>query len=299
MTDGTAPVGVFDSGVGGLSVLRAIRQELPAESLLYCADSRYAPYGERSDAFLVDRSLAIGHWLIAQGAKALVVACNTATTHAIAEMRAALPVPIVGVEPGIKPAIQASRSGVAGVLATAATLRSDKFQHLLAAHTGDCRLVCIAGVGLVEAIERGDTGSPALAALLGQYLQPILDAGADTLALGCTHYPFLIPLIRSLVGERLDIIDNSTPVARQLGRLLEARGLRAPQAVGTGATLTLLSTGRTDALDALACTALASVTGTAIAPATVQDIRSALSAADLPLTASTLHPAHAVPQRLA
>ncbi|MGI4985535.1 MAG: glutamate racemase, partial [Janthinobacterium lividum] len=214
-----APVGVFDSGVGGLSVLRAIRQELPEESLLYCADSRYAPYGERSNAFLVDRSLAIGGWLIERGAKALVVACNTATTHAIAELRAAFPVPIVGVEPGIKPATRASRSGVVGVLATAATLRSGKFQHLLATHAGDRRLVCIAGVGLVEAIEQGDTGSPALAALLATYLQPMLDADADTLALGCTHYPFLIPLIRSLVGERLHIIDNSTPVARQLGRL--------------------------------------------------------------------------------
>ncbi|MCY0387796.1 glutamate racemase [Robbsia sp. Bb-Pol-6] len=281
-TEGAAPVGVFDSGVGGLSVLRAIRQALPGESLVYCADSRYAPYGARSDAFLIDRSLAIGHWLVAQGAKALVVACNTATTVAIAALRAALTVPIVGVEPGIKPASQASRSRVAGVLATAATLRSDKFQHLLATHAGDCRLVCVAGVGLVEAIERGDTGSPTLAALLEGYLQPMLDAGADTLALGCTHYPFLIPLIRSLTGERLRIIDNSMPVARQLGRLLDARGLRAPAApVGAApseAALTLLSTGSTHALDGLARVALS---GTMV-PAAVRDIPSVLSAADGP-----------------
>lgn len=273
---GAAPVGVFDSGVGGLSVLRAIRRELPDESLIYCADSRYAPYGERSDAFLVDRSLAIAHWLVDQGAKALVVACNTATTQAIAALRATFAVPIVGVEPGVKPARLASRSGVVGVLATAATLRSDKFQRLLATHAGDARLVCVAGIGLVEAIERGDTGSPALVTLLESYLRPMFDAGADTLALGCTHYPFLTPAIEALAGERLRIVDNSAPVARQLGRLLDARGLRAPS--GTpGATLTLYSTGSTSALDALARMALGE---DAAASALVRDIPSASGCVD-------------------
>ena len=216
----SAPVGVFDSGVGGLSVVRAIRRELPAESLIYCADSHYAPYGERSEAFITDRSLAIGQWLVSQGCKAIVVACNTATTIAIAALRTTLSVPIIGVEPGVKPAVAASRAGVVAVLATAGTLRSASFQRLVASHAGDCRLICTPGLGLVEAIEQGDTDSPALAALLERYLRPMIDAGADTLALGCTHYPFLIPLIQDITQGRLTIVDNSTPVARQLARQL-------------------------------------------------------------------------------
>lgn len=225
-----APVGVFDSGVGGLSVLQAIHRLLPQESLLYCADSRYAPYGDHTAAFVTDRSLAIAQWLVDQGAKAIVVACNTATTQAITTLRECLTVPVIGVEPGVKPAVQQSRSRIAGVLATAGTLKSDKFQKLVEVHAVDCRLVCVAGVGLVEAIESGDIDSPALSALLERYLQPILEAGADTLALGCTHYPFLIPLIRRLAGARLQIIDNSPPVARQLERTLALHGQlrRAP-----------------------------------------------------------------------
>lgn len=245
-----APIGVFDSGVGGLSVLRAIRAVLPNESLLYCADTRYLPYGGRSEAFVIDRSLAICEWLVAQGAKAIVVACNTATTIAIATLRERLTVPIVGVEPGVKPAAQASQSGVAAILATAGTLQSDKFQRLVREHSASCRLICTAGVGLVEAIEAGDMDSPTLRSLLDGYLQPMLGAGADTLALGCTHYPFLIPLIEEIAGKRLQIIDNSTPVARQLARLLDAAQLGAP--LDSTATLQLLSTGDGSRLTALA-----------------------------------------------
>lgn len=225
-----APIGVFDSGVGGLSVLQAIHHLLPHESLLYCADSRYAPYGDHTTAFVTDRALAIAQWLVDQGAKAIVVACNTATTQAISALRERLTVPVIGVEPGVKPAARQSHSRVAGVLATAGTLKSEKFQTLMQAHALDCKLICVAGVGLVEAIEGGDIDSPALSALLASYLKPILDAGADTLALGCTHYPFLIPLIKQLTGSRLQIIDNSPPVARQLERTLALHGQlrRAP-----------------------------------------------------------------------
>lgn len=221
------PVGLFDSGLGGLSVLRAVRALLPRERVVYVADSRYAPYGELDDDFVVDRTLAIGQWLVAQGAKALVVACNTATTQAIVRARETLPIPIVGVEPGVKPAALLSRSHVVGVLATQATLRSARFQALLKRHAAGCRVLCQPGHGLVQAVERCDVSpdSPGLFALLHGYLQPMLDAGADTLVLGCTHYPFLDEAIRAVVGEKMQLIDTSEAIARQLQRVLLTHGL--------------------------------------------------------------------------
>jgi len=223
-----APVGIFDSGLGGLSVLRAVRAHLPGESFVYVADSHHAPYGPRDEAFITERTLAIGEWLAREGAKALVIACNTATARAIAAIRERLPMPLVGVEPGIKPAAALSASGVAGVLATQSTLNSPRFQALLDRYGAGRRFICQPGHGLVEAIERGDTNSPALRALLDGYLQPMLDDGADTLVLGCTHYPFFTETIRDLVGDRLAIVDTSDAIARQLARVLDERGLRAP-----------------------------------------------------------------------
>ncbi|WP_321874261.1 glutamate racemase [Burkholderia ubonensis] len=223
-----APVGVFDSGLGGLSVLRAVRAQLPDESFVYVADSRNAPYGPRDEAFITERTLAIGEWLAHEGAKALVVACNTATAQSIAAIRERLAIPLVGVEPGIKPAAALSASGIAGVLATQSTLASARFQALLDRYGAGRRFICQPGHGLVEAVERGDTNSPALRALLDGYLQPMLDAGADTLVLGCTHYPFFTETIRDLVGDRLTIVDTSDAIARQLARVLDERGLRAP-----------------------------------------------------------------------
>ncbi|KVN84686.1 glutamate racemase [Burkholderia ubonensis] len=223
-----APVGVFDSGLGGLSVLRAVRAQLPDESFVYVADSRNAPYGPRDEAFITERTLAIGEWLAREGAKALVVACNTATAQSIAAIRERLAIPLVGVEPGIKPAAALSASGIAGVLATQSTLASARFQALLDRYGAGRRFICQPGHGLVEAVERGDTHSPALRALLDGYLQPMLDAGADTLVLGCTHYPFFTETIRDLVGNRLTIVDTSDAIARQLARVLDERGLRAP-----------------------------------------------------------------------
>lgn len=225
-----APVGVFDSGLGGLSVLRAVRAQLPNEAVIYVADSLYAPYGERDDDFIADRTLAIGQWLVKQGAKVLVVACNTATAQSIALVRERLPIPLIGVEPGIKPAAQQSKSRVAGVLATQVTLRSARFQTLLERYAADCRFLCQPGHGLVQAIERCDIGSAELRALLDSYLQPMLDAGADTLVLGCTHYPFLDAAIREIVGERMTLIDTSVAIARQLERVLDQHGLRAATA---------------------------------------------------------------------
>jgi glutamate racemase len=222
-----SPVGIFDSGLGGLSVLRAVRAALPDERLIYVADSLYAPYGERDDDFIADRTLAIGEWLIAQGAKALVVACNTATAQSIAQARERLPIPMIGVEPGIKPAALMSQTRVAGVLATAVTLRSARFQALAERYSTDCRFILQPGHGLVQAVERCDIDSPELVELLRSYVQPMLDANADTLVLGCTHYPFLDKAIRSIAGDRLALIDTSVAIARQLERQLDLHGMRA------------------------------------------------------------------------
>lgn len=238
-TRAQAPVGVFDSGLGGLSVLRAIRAELPAESLLYLADSRHAPYGEKPPEFIAGRTLRVCEWLVGQGCKALVIACNTATAQAVHLLREQLAVPVIGVEPGLKPAVATSRNRVVGVLATESTLRSDKFARLLGNVSGDCRVLCQPGYGLVPLIERGDTHSPAVLELLRAYLLPMLEAGADTLVLGCTHYPFLQDAIREIAGDRLTLIDTGHAVARHLGRTLAAAHL---QATGAAASPRFLST---------------------------------------------------------
>ncbi|PRG16843.1 glutamate racemase [Burkholderia multivorans] len=254
-TAAAAPIGIFDSGLGGLSVLRAVRARLPGESFVYVADTRHAPYGERDDAFITERTLAIGEWLVEQRAKALVVACNTATAQSIAAVRERLAIPLVGVEPGIKPAVEQSASGVVGVLATQATLRSARFQALLERHGAGCRFICQPGHGLVQAVERGDTGSPALRALLDSYLKPMLDAGADTIVLGCTHYPFLTTAIRGLISERIAIVDTSDAIARQMARVLEQHGLRTPAGMPAAAPR-FCSTGDGRPLQALASTLL-------------------------------------------
>jgi len=223
-----APIGIFDSGLGGLSVLRAVRALLPHEALLYVADSQHAPYGSRDNEFITARTLAIGKWLVSQGAKALVVACNTATAESIALARAQLSIPIIGVEPGIKPAASQSASRIAGVLATQVTLRSERFRALIERYASDCRFICQPGHGLVEAVERCETDTPAVRTLLASYIEPMLTAGADTLVLGCTHYPFLDTLIREIAGSRLALIDTSVAIARQLERVLDTNALRAP-----------------------------------------------------------------------
>lgn len=222
------PIGIFDSGLGGLSVLRAIRAQLPQEALLYVADSLHAPYGRRDNEFISERTIAISEWLVSQGAKALVVACNTATAESIALARGRLAVPIIGVEPGIKPAAGRSVSRIAGVLATQVTLRSERFRSLIERHASDCQFICQPGHGLVEAVERCEIDSPEVRALLARYLEPMLAAGADTLVLGCTHYPFLDAVIREIAGARLALVDTSVAIARQLERVLEANGQRAP-----------------------------------------------------------------------
>jgi glutamate racemase len=203
---------------------------LPDEALIYVADSRYAPYGRRDDDFIIDRTLAIAEWLMSQGAKAIVVACNTATAQAIAVVRERIAIPLIGVEPGIKPAARLSKSHVAGVLATQVTLRSARFKALHERYAGDCRFLCQPGHGLADAVERCDVDSPQVRALLKSYLDPMLEAGADTLVLGCTHYPFFTDVIREIAGERLSLVDTSVAIAQQLKRVLDAAGLLTPAA---------------------------------------------------------------------
>ncbi|NIE74064.1 glutamate racemase [Pantoea sp. Ap-967] len=228
MAERSAPVGVMDSGVGGLSVLAEIQRLLPDESLLYVADCGHVPYGEKSPDYIRQRCRAIAAFFRAQGAKAMVLACNTATVAAVADLRELYPDwPLVGMEPAVKPAAAATRSGVVGVLATTGTLQSAKFAALLDRFANDVRVVTQPCPGLVERIEAGDLGSAQLRQLLQGYVQPLLAAGCDTLILGCTHYPFLRPLLADMVPADVAVIDTGAAVARQLQRLLDARGLLA------------------------------------------------------------------------
>ena len=216
-----ALIGVFDSGVGGLSILDEALRQLPQHNFIYLADSANAPYGEKSSDWIAARSLTLCNYLASNGCDAIVVACNTATAEAIKQIRETLPIPIIGVEPGIKPAAMQSQNNIVGVLATEATLKSDKFNSLLNTLPSDCQFIKQAGAGLVPLIESGNADSEETLELLAKHLEPIQDAGADTLVLGCTHYPFLRKSIRKLLGESITLIDTSDAVVRQLKRQLE------------------------------------------------------------------------------
>jgi glutamate racemase len=214
------PIAVFDSGVGGISVLQHIHALLPHEQLLYVADSKYAPYGNKSPDEIQARCFVIADFLIAKAAKAIVVACNTATAAAIDAMREKYTVPIIGMEPAVKPAAEASRNGIIGVLATTGTLKSAQFAGLLESYGRNVKVVTQACVGLVECIERGELNAENTMKLVQHYCQPLLDEGADTIVLGCTHYPFLRPLIEQVVGPRVALIDTGAAVAKYLQKRL-------------------------------------------------------------------------------
>lgn len=220
-----APIGVFDSGVGGISVLQHIHALLPYEQLLYVADSKYAPYGSKTPQEIQSRCFEIADFLIAQGVKAIVVACNTATAAAIDAMRAKYNLPVFGMEPAVKPAAEASKNGIIGVLATVGTLKSAQFAGLLESYGRNVKVVTQGCVGLVECIERGELNAENTFNLLNQYCQPLLDEGADTIVLGCTHYPFVKPLIQQIVGENVTLIDTGAAVARHLQKRLAALDL--------------------------------------------------------------------------
>lgn len=219
------PIGVFDSGVGGLSVLREIRRELPHEDLLYVADSGHAPYGDKPGHQIEERAVAISNFLVSQHAKAIVVACNTATSAAVTTLRARFPIPIVAMEPAVKPAAAHTRSGVVGVLATSRTLGSANFARLSARFGAGVNILMQACPGLAEQVEAGDLAGDRTRTLLEKYVNPLLEQGADTLVLGCTHYPFLAPLIHEIAGPSVAIIDPAAAVARELRRRLAGSGL--------------------------------------------------------------------------
>jgi glutamate racemase len=240
-----APIGVFDSGVGGLSVLQVLRQAMPGEHFIYVADSGHAPYGERDDEFVARRAERMAAFFIENRAKAMVMACNTASVVAVARLRLNLPIPIVAMEPAIKPGVEHSKTGVVLVLATSSTVRSAAVERLCQRHGAGTRIVLQACPGLVEMVEQGELDSPATRQLLQQYLAPGLAAGADTVVLGCTHYAFLVPAIASLAGPSVTIIEPSSAVARQLQRVL---GEAAPRATGQVAQTRYCTSGRPEQL---------------------------------------------------
>jgi len=214
-------IGVFDSGVGGLSVLHHIRQSLPNERLIYVADSAHVPYGDKTPEYITQRSLALTRFLISQGAEAIVIACNTATAAAAATLRSQFSIPIIGMEPAVKPAVGATQSGVVGVLATIGTLESARFAALLEKYAGNVEIVTQGCPGLVEQVEQGELDSSKTRELIKRYTEPLLNRGADTLILGCTHYPFLAPVIREIVGEKITLVDTGEAVARELKRRID------------------------------------------------------------------------------
>lgn len=226
-------IGVFDSGVGGLSVLRAIRAALPAENLVYVADSGHAPYGDKSEAHIIERTLTVGNWLAVSGVKAITVACNTATVVAIRHLREQTHMPVVAIEPAIKPAANTTRTGVVGVLATTQTLQSESVARLCLEHGEGKRILLQACPGWVEAVEEADLHSPQTEALLRQFVVPLMDQGVDTLVLGCTHYPFLRNTLQRIVGDDVVLIDPAVAVATELTRRLGNDRRMDEQHIGT------------------------------------------------------------------
>jgi len=215
----TNPIGLFDSGIGGTSIWKEIRELLPNEDTIYLADSKNAPYGQKSKEEIIELSIKNTEYLLNQNAKIIVVACNTATTNAIKELRAKYDVPFIGIEPAIKPAAVNSEKHVIGILATQGTLNSDLFNET-AEKFQDTKIIEQIGTGLVRLIENGKMYSDEMDLLLHRYLQPMIDAHIDYLVLGCSHYPYLIPQIQKILPKEIKIIDSGEAVARQTKSVL-------------------------------------------------------------------------------
>ncbi|MFW2371775.1 MAG: glutamate racemase [Gammaproteobacteria bacterium] len=216
------PIGVFDSGIGGLSVLSKIRAQLPAEHLVYIADNAYVPYGNKSEYEIQQRAELISQYFIDQHrVKAIVIACNTATAAAVVHLRGRLSIPIIGMEPGLKPAVEQSMTGVVGILATENTLNSEKFSHLRNRFGEQTEIISQQCSGLVERIELGDFSGPETRNLVQYYLSPLLEKGVDSIVLGCTHYPIIKPLIEEIVGTAVQVIETGDAVARHVKNRLE------------------------------------------------------------------------------
>ena len=223
-------IGIFDSGIGGLSVFREIRKVLPEQSYIYYSDNAHCPYGEKSREYIIDRARAITRFLLEKGCEIIVVACNTATAAAISTLREEFPVKFIGMEPAIKPAAQATRTGVVGVLATAGTLKATKYIDTRARWAQNVSIVEHIGQGFVELVEKGTTIGQEAETTVRTSLIPLLDAGADMIVLGCTHYPFLSDTIKKIASEvypdrDIDIIDPAPAVARHLMEVMAEEGI--------------------------------------------------------------------------
>lgn len=246
----SSPLGVFDSGVGGLSVLKAIRAQMPHESVIYFGDQGHVPYGPRPLEEVQAFSEEITRFLLAQGAKLIVVACNAASAAALKYLRQTFPeIPFVGMEPAVKPAVEHTKSGVVGVLATPATFQGALYASVVERFAQGVTVLQDTCPGLVSQIEKGDLTGSETCQILEKALHPMLARGIDTVVLGCTHYPFVIPLIEQIVGPDVRVIDPAPAVARQVGRLLEAGEIQAE--AGPKAEVTYYTSGSAESLATL------------------------------------------------
>ncbi len=265
------PIGIFDSGLGGLSILRDLRALLPAEDILYYADNAYCPYGLRSQAEIQERSRLITGLLVDQGAKAIVVACNTASSMAIADLRQHFPgLDIVGLEPAVKPAVALTRSGRVGVLATPRTVAGERLRWLIETHAGGIEVRTVAAVGLVELVEAGTLSGPDVTDVLRPLLDPMIEAGVDVIVLGCTHYPFLAANIEAYMGPCVPVIDSGQAIARRTRHVLERSDLLT--ASENASSFRLMTSGEVDDVEPVANLLLGQAIPVTHVPATVAEV---------------------------
>lgn len=248
------PIGLFDSGVGGLSLLPALQKYLIEEDFYYIADHAFSPYGNKSHSAMLLRAKQLTEVLLKKQCKIIVVACNTVTTQVIQELRKEYTVSFIGIEPAIKPAASNTKTGVIGVLATEGTLQSRLFNQSVLNHSSHVRVLEQVGYGLVEIVEKDELHHPETYQLLSSYLKPMMNEGMDTLVLGCTHYPFLIPIIKKILPQTINILDNSVPVIKQIKRLLTKQHILS-DGVQTG-NIQFYSTGRVESWRNIAFTHL-------------------------------------------
>ena len=220
-----ATIGIMDSGVGGLSVYREIVKALPGQHYVYFSDNAHCPYGNKSQEFIIERCREITELFLSKGAEAVVIACNTATAAAIATLRSEYDIPFVGMEPAVKPAALGTKSGVIGVLATAGTLKASKYLQTRGRFEDEVIIAEHVGAGFVELVESGELDGPKAESTVSESLTPLLEKGADTIVLGCTHYPFLLPVLQKVAGSQIHFIDPAPAVARRLVSVLEEKGI--------------------------------------------------------------------------
>ncbi len=221
-----ATIGIFDSGSGGLSVLKEILRILPGENYIYYSDNAFCPYGGRSNDYIIGRSTAITKELLSKGAQVIVVACNTATAAAIKTLRTDWPeIPFIGMEPAVKPAVAISKTKIVGVLATESTLHSQKYLDAKQRYSKDVKIVEHCGKGFVELVEKGQLCNHEVEMIIKESLDPLIEQGADTIVLGCTHYPFLLPVLQKIAGSNVLFIDPAPAVAKHLKEVLSQKGI--------------------------------------------------------------------------